>query len=82
MYFLTQDFKALESKLMELDRENPAFILLPDSPSVEKESESTQFEFDQTEIVEPEAKLCKITLSKSSSDYEYESHENLEVNLE
>ena len=71
---------------MELDRENPAFILLPDSPQTtvdEKEHELTQFEFDQSETGEQSTlKSHEITLSKPNNVFEADSCENLQVAFE
>ncbi|KAL5111538.1 Phosphatidate phosphatase LPIN3 [Taenia crassiceps] len=78
-------FNALQSKLMELDRENPAFVLLPDSPLPlveEKEAERTQFELDQSESSEVALRLCSLDPFKPPShEDEDDSHENLQVSF-
>ncbi|KAM7541310.1 hypothetical protein Aperf_G00000044846 [Anoplocephala perfoliata] len=64
------DFEILESTMMEIDRANPAFVLLPEFPSAlanEKVPEGTQFELDQSESSELLAKSPSIGLLKASS---------------
>ncbi|CDS35848.1 LNS2 Lipin Ned1 Smp2 [Echinococcus multilocularis] len=78
-------FEALQSKLMEVDRENPAFVLLPSSlPSLseDKEQEGTQFELDQSESSEAALKPCSFDPFKSSShEDEDDPHEDLRVSF-
>ncbi|VDM28162.1 unnamed protein product [Hydatigera taeniaeformis] len=68
---------------MEVDRENPAFVLLPESPpqlTEDKEVERTQFELDQSESPETSLRLLSLDpLKPSSHEDEDDSHENLQV---
>ncbi|VDO11438.1 unnamed protein product [Rodentolepis nana] len=77
---LPPDFETIESKMMEIDRENPAFVLLPEVPSSlasEKEQEGTQFELDQSENSETGVKPFSMILHKASNDGIDEIGQNL-----
>lgn len=66
--------------MMQTDRENPAFVLLPEVPSSlanEKEQERTQFELDQSENSEVSAKPFSTDLHKASNDDVDEMSQNL-----
>ncbi|KAM3186454.1 hypothetical protein ACTXT7_004299 [Hymenolepis weldensis] len=77
---LPPDFETIESKMMQTDRENPAFVLLPEVPSSlanEKEQEGTQFELDQSENSEVSVKPFPTDLHKASNDDVDEMSQNL-----
>ncbi|VDL57202.1 unnamed protein product [Hymenolepis diminuta] len=77
---LPPDFETIESKMMQTDRENPAFVLLPEVPSSlanEKEQEGTQFELDQSENSEVSGKPFSTDLHKASNDDVNEMSQNL-----
>lgn len=70
--------------MMEIDRANPAFVLLPEFPpslTNDKEQEGMQFELDQSESSEPIVKLPSTSLRETSIGDIDELSQNLRASL-